>query len=1132
MRNYYERGVKSVNDISTLRYLLHVSDFHLTEDKATKDHARAALDAVVNKLKTSEIHIDYLVHTGDIIDSSDIYYKIAKENPEFKKYIKADKDENGKRIFVFDNNSFISQATPGEKTEFDKLVKKKMETRFESAVEVMRDFISKLNVAPGNIAICCGNHDVLRPFSININDVRCKKNNDDSWKYTCPKLAEGIFTPFESFLDELNVANSRSRCGATKPVSYCMIGNLSVFILNTNWINHSKQKAGYYCVNCEHANAVLENLNSDKWQHRDTLNIVLAHKPLYEICENPRLPYKRYIETPFMSNLKKYVGGTGLYLCGDKHTRSIAHSPIHAIQHYIGGEPLRVPRKGEISEVEYNLLEVSNSRIGIERKMHLRSSKAKEWTCEMCPQDSVVDSIYRLCSIYLSKHSLDLINKNRDLKTWDDICQEFHNWTNSKKIEWKDNLNILYRSICKYRRFGIEDIALSTGEIDIYAYILNRIKEQMRDTSFRNILNIRGEYDAGKSTFLSLFYIYLLNQYSIGAIDFIPAYYSLENSEMSVHIEEHVSYNRAAKEEFKSFVREIQNISEKEHQRVCYIIDGLDEQDCWSYSSEDSIGRGILDVLAECDNSWYIMAYSQHRLPFFKNTMPMRKYNDTSDIMYFNPVDVRDLRSTDKRFENFVGSFLSLVAGSSLFGLDISNEQMIKDVCEIIRKFRRLTINPGFMYQNLQYITAFDSQTSQLLHINTPSEAVYAYYIDRQEMICMDEFGYGFVNYAPIMAYLFTFKGYTYERFINLPQEGDSKPNVYMSIIENRSKVYQTFMFIKKHSDAREYLIAMHYNRELRFYAEHPNLEIEEDSILNEFITRNVSVIIRKLWTDKNKFIIVCDKLLQRENLSNTVQSTLIYCLAHMKMYKPIRDALGERMREKAEKTLKKQYNVNEINEILWDTKREDHSVRLRSFIDLGLLHTLVVYSPENYESTFTFANALVLSSVNGDNSDQTSASKVTNDLKGFIRYNRQLQRLYYGDLYMHGEANQRLLDPCDDKVDRGFDFHNCFNYLLVKIYSDDTYPLKEFDLFTIVDLLATRSSEDYIREHCIPSIAPDNTFFIQNSVKGKAEYIIQDVRNVLESSIEKANQQRNQDQYIRFLRALIEKIPIIHGGT
>jgi len=111
------------------------------------------------------------------------------------------------------------------------------------------------------------------------------------------------------------------------------------------------------------------------------------------------------------------------------------------------------------------------------------------------------------------------------------------------------------------------------------------------------------------------------------------------------------------------------------------------------------------------------------------------------------------------------------------------------------------------------------------------------------------------LKYAPIMAYLFAYKGYTYEKFKHLSEDNDyENKHLFRPIYENFDKVYNTFLFIQKYKDAREYLIALHYNRELRYYAEHPNKNIDEGSILNEFISRNISVIIRKLWSDTNKF--------------------------------------------------------------------------------------------------------------------------------------------------------------------------------------------------------------------------------------------------------------------------------------
>ena len=69
---------------------------------------------------------------------------------------------------------------------------------------------------------------------------------------------------------------------------------------------------------------------------KSTIRFVVAHKPIYEVCEKTRLPYKRYTDTRFMNSLHKFLGNNGAYFCGDKHTRSIVRSSFHGINHYIG----------------------------------------------------------------------------------------------------------------------------------------------------------------------------------------------------------------------------------------------------------------------------------------------------------------------------------------------------------------------------------------------------------------------------------------------------------------------------------------------------------------------------------------------------------------------------------------------------------------------------------------------------------------------------------------------------------------------------------------------------------------------------------------------------------------------------
>ena len=1119
-----------MNDIKARRYLLHVSDFHLNEDESMLKHAKAGLTAMVKKLQEEKIIVDYLVHTGDVIDSSDLYVITAEAFPECHKFIK-EVEVDGTKIRTFDSDAFRISAERQLKEKFDSAMQSKIEKRFKKAESVMKDFISDLNVAPGNVVICCGNHDVLRPFSVDQEAITCHRTEKDNWTYECGEGAEGVVEPFEDFLDSLNVANSRKRHNSDEPITSCRLGNMNILILNTNWLNHKKQKAGYYCIRCDKINSSLDELNFYKG-HSNELNIVVAHKPIYEICERPRLPYKRYIMTSFMSRLHKFLGDNGVYLCGDKHTRSIGDDSFHSIKHYIGGEPLRISTDGNASETEYNLLEVSTGRIGIERKIHLISCEETCWNCTIRPQDAVVSHLYDTSKMYISQSAFRLIGSHESFYTWDSVCQDIYNWGQKKRHEWAMNLNSMYRAICKYRKYGLPEYDLldkkELENTNIFEVILGRIIDQIRHAKSRNILNVRGGYATGKSTFLGLLYMYLMYKYSVGEIDFIPAYFNLENDEMVANIEDYSSYYEAARNKFKGFFEDIQKIANKEDQRICYIVDGEDEQDCWSYSSQDSIGRGLLDVLAEHDNSWYIMSFSQHRLPCFKNTMPIRKYGDASDIMYFNPVDVRAALSPNKHFVDFVAAFLRSMkqlpeSPESKRFRDSRGEiheiepvqisaDLVNGVCDLIRKFRRLTITPGFMNQNIKYIAAINAETQTLQYKDASVSNIYRYYIDRQEEICLEELGYGFVHYAPAMAYLFTFKGYTYERFKSIGRD-ESSPNrhIFSNITDNRSKVYRTFLFIKECSDAREYLIALHYNRELRYYAENPVVKIAEDSILNEFITRNIAVLIRKLWSDTNKFVIVCNELLQRKELSNCLQSMLIYCLAHMDMYKPIRDSLWNKLCGRAKKTLEEQHSGCSWDQISWKIEEGDSYEKLKKFIDLGLLHTLWTYEDTTRGNTVKVAKKLFY--------DETAKD---DQYYEFGRYNRQYQMLYYGDLFIRGEYNQPLLDPDDDKIDKGFDFHTCYHHLIVKLNSQEQYYLREFDMCTVLDLILTRINPEYIEGHCRKVISIKDTFFQRESFKEKASEVIEEVTRIVNDYL---HRNKYNEASLNFIRESLGKI-------
>lgn len=154
-------------------------------------------------------------------------------------------------------------------------------------------------------------------------------------------------------------------------------------------------------------------------------------------------------------------------------------------------------------------------------------------------------------------------------------------------------------------------------------------------------------------------------------------------------------------------------VPEKVHFWVCYIIDGLDEQDIWSESSQDSVGRVVLDILAETSNSKHIMSFCQNKLARFKNTMPAIKYYEKSYVMYFNSISVKEEKVTNSSFAKFVKFSIEpnqkKTDAQSLEKINSETDKSKYEIyeikeCSAIRKLRRLSINPGFIYDNYQYL--------------------------------------------------------------------------------------------------------------------------------------------------------------------------------------------------------------------------------------------------------------------------------------------------------------------------------------------------------------------------------------------------------------------------------------------
>ena len=946
----------------------------------------------------------------------------------------------------------------------------------------MDQFIKALDVQQKHIVICCGNHDKCR--------YKTRKNQE--------------FDHFKKFIGEV---------GCHKDLTaFYELDDLNVLVLNTNEADTGAKKR-VTCIDCENLKKVLDEVKSDNepdWFYssekaqkvsleEDRINIIVAHQPLYDICERIRLPYGSETQnTDFLSALQDFINGNGIYLCGDKHTSSIAASYIHDIPHYFCGHPFTCDENDNPKDigckletfpsvksidVDYNLIEVRDGKIGKIRKIHLTQKEKNKWECQIHPIDAVVSRLYERSKKYLVKNCFALLAAQSGTRysSWANLSWRnlFNRLDTGDKIDDFQGLSEYYRLFCRLKNSIGESVGENNEEnifCELSELVAKSFQEAM-DFTTQNILNIRGDYSSGKSTFLGLFYIYLLYQYNYGKINFIPAYFNMENEDILDRIQDGSTYASAVKQTFYAFVNKIEGIARVEREPVCYIIDGLDEQDIWSESSQDSVGRVALDILSETRDSKYIMSFCQNKLACFKNTMPEIKYYEKSYVMYFNPIFVNEKTMADSNFNKFVKFMVNLNKKEykqcecmQYADSEENKESTEIPECSAIRKLRRLYINSGFIYHNYQYIKDCTPEDT----VNS----VYKKYIDQQHQICLNTLGYNFVHYAPAMAYFFTYEGYTYERFKAI---APGSSNYWeQKILENSGKIYNTFIFIKKHKDAREYLLALHYNRELRYFAENPKSEIPDNSIINKLIPRNISIIIKKLWrNDQNKFIIVCRNLIEKRKQANSnsinkcTLSILTYVLAYL-------DMIPDYIRDEIEKMLSdlgNEQNLNDVKTVAVESgKYQDswkikgtNSEKMKKFIDLNFLHSLKIQNAVNSNSSVALVKELLKS-------------------PDFVLYNRQYMMWYYGDLTIYGENRVRNLIPGTDVVNKGIDYYNCFHTLYRKLYAyfeegcTYRYPLLEFDLFTMCDLVHSRQLVKHGKQ--------EGSFFYSEDEKEKEIYI------------------------------------------
>ena len=241
--------------------------------------------------------------------------------------------------------------------------------------------------------------------------------------------------------------------------------------------------------------------------------------------------------------------------------------------------------------------------------------------------------------------------------------------------------------------------------------------------------------------------------------------------------------------------------------------------------------------------------------------------------------------------------------------------------------------------------------------------------------------------------------------------------------------------------------MACHYIDELTLFANNPNKKISQHSILKDFIPREIAILIRLKFTDKNNLKSICDKLKSKAD-DNTV-SMLIYLVGHFRM-----------------DVSEKKIIISKIQ-----NARNRHKSKSTNNLSSFFKHSLA--------RTYSLAN-IVCAEIS---SDKTQVYDLIEKLiynSEERLFNRVYQLLYYGDIDCYDGINCFDGNSINDYIRKGFDFYSCYHVLLSKleyaIYNEKKhYYFMELDLFTICDLIYSRLNNS----KCIDNNSSEcDTFF------------------------------------------------------
>lgn len=935
--------------------ILHISDLHLGKNEMEETKRISSLaESIINEKLT----IKHVVFTGDIIDARSIVIlalkKLISEYPDVFARI-----ETSKLSEMLDEVLKLVESEDMEIVEkYNEYLKEIAIASARTAAKIINIFLKKIGVERHRFISCCGNHDRLR-FLGKENTFNCGDNRQ------IDEMSLGEeYLPYREFCKETNY-------NLTYQSQDYNCDGIHYIIANSNWKTPENRETNNACINCTKLSSIIYTREkADDYKKEKT--IFISHKPFDDICENAKYTYH---ENDYSITVKEHVKrATTMSLHGDKHSYIIDVKDSHS--EFMCGLPLCN------NGVHYNIIDYSEEGGASFARFMIYDNN--HWI--LIPTADCVDETYALCKHFIKGFAMQLISKEKIIPK---SCKELFRTTDKSFNDGRfDLIRTLFRECATV--YDSKQNKLPYKDNNIFEDIFQLINLSTE----RRILGLKGEPGTGKSTFLSVQYIYMLRKFYNGDTKYIPFYVDIDawTKEMLSSVEVISDIQKVIDwycVKFSEYLAQVINICCKYKLRPCIIIDGLDCNNMLTYAGHtiEHFYYQMLEERLKSIDGKYIMGLNTHL-----NSHAEKSFEHANKFQYacfLNKVFIVPYKDRD-HYTNFIVAYLKLKRDSDDKEIDI--------FYEILKKLRRISVD-------LDYIHGLDELLKDDIG-EADSWKIMRRKLELTSKRVDETFGETHKEVLYKAAYLLAFRGYTYQYILN----------------DNTMKdlTYGDFLKIRNNPEVTKFLIARHYLQELKYYA-FCDEGIDEESILNCFISRDISVIIRLLIEDLGIQAQVFKDVVSKH--SNDMQayftSFLMYLLGHNKKYKGL-DAI----------------KTNHL-------KLHDEN----KFLDNCLLRSkeLAEIVSADDDGQQLKSNEYIL--------------KLMSD-ESYRLFNRIYQLWYYEDIKDPVEG-KRGTQELTKKIGKGFDFHNCFMFMVSKIdycfANNDPYPLLEVDMFTMCDFIYSR---------------------------------------------------------------------------